>query len=216
MYQAKSLWRTLAAVASVLTLFAILPASASAGLLSVGDTLYPAPVTSSPVSGELEIEQEVPFTTAVYSGTLTTKVYSGDPANPLGGYTFVYQVTNNASSINVIQRLTVNDFASCDVDASYQLPGLAPAFIDRNTADTIGFSFLKAPIGLGGLTPGTTTALLVLHTNSTRYTPTQAAIIDGAVASVPSFAPGAVPEPGTMIALGIGAAALLRRRRKQA
>jgi hypothetical protein len=201
-----------------LALVSLVPASASATLLSAGLTLYLPAAETDPSGGSVVASLTQPFSTAVFSGTLTTQVISGDPSNPFGGLTFTYQLANSPSSANMLQRLTVNDFATFAVDASYQASSfLAPTLIDRNTADTVGFSFLQPPVGPGGIAPGMTTSLLVLQTDSTAYASTQAAVIDGAVASVASFAPVAVPEPSTIVLLVVAAfgfCALARRSRR--
>jgi hypothetical protein len=96
------------------------------------------------------------------------------------------------------------------------LGDLPPTLIDRPTAATVGFSFF-AIIGPGTLTPGTTSALLVVQTNAPSFTPTFASVIDGTVATVASYAPSPViPEPSTLglatvVIAGMGA---YPRRRK--
>jgi len=186
---------------------------ASAAPLLVG-------VPLSPVSGEPEPSAVPPavlvdtttqaFSAApLYSGVLTSTVLS-DPANPLGGLTFIYELSNDLVSLDLIQRLTVNSFAGLLVDASYQAPaaGLVPWLVDRSAAGTIGFHFQDAPLGPGFLAPGMTSAVLVLETNSAVYVETFASVIDGTVANVPSFAPAPVPEPAAMPLLIVGAGVL--------
>ena len=48
---------------------------------------------------------------------------SGDTSNTLGGLTFTYQITNDASSPHALQRFTLNDFTEINVDASYVASG---------------------------------------------------------------------------------------------
>ncbi len=158
----------------------------------------------------------VPFATASYSGTLDSTVISGDAANPFGGLTFTYRLTNSAVSSGEINRLSVNDYAGFFVDASYQAPtaGLPPTLMNRSgLGDVVGFNFVGAPIGSGVLIPGTTGALLVVQTNATLFVPTLAAVLDGLGTMVPSLGP-AVPEPCSVVLAGIGivAVAFLRLR----
>jgi uncharacterized protein (TIGR03382 family) len=80
----------------------------------------------------------------------------------------------------------------------------------------IGFTFLGAPLGAGTLMPGMTSAVLVVQTDAPYYVLSTAAIIDGSVTTAPIFAPSlVVPEPATisLAALGLGALALVARRR---
>jgi hypothetical protein len=61
---------------------------------------------------------------------------------------------------------------------------------------------------------------LILHTDADTYSETIASVIDGLTSEVPSFAPGPVPEPGTIVLLSIGTVTLAavswrRRRRRQ-
>lgn len=161
----------------------------------------------------------VPFATAQYSGTLTSTVISGDVSNPYGGLTFTYLLTNDAVSLGEIERLTVNDFLGFLTDVSFQVPtlDLMPTLNNRSIAgDVVGFTFIGAPVGGGTLTPGTTSALLVIQTDAPLFAPTFASVIDGTVVSVPSWGP-AVPEPSTLLLAGMGLASLpiMRRLRRK-
>ena len=104
----------------------------------------PDPTGGAPVAGGLP----VPFASANYTGTLTSTVIAGDPSNPLGGLTFTYLLSNDASSLNSLERMTISSFAGFATDVSYQVPaaGVPPTFIDRNPipADVVGFSFFSA------------------------------------------------------------------------
>jgi hypothetical protein len=148
---------------------------------------------------------------------LTSTVLSGDPTNPLGGLTFTYLITNDATSSDSIDRLTINSYTGVGVDAGFDPPpGVAPTLINRSvTGDTVGFSFFGPPFGPGELLPGSGSTLLVVRTDSPLFAPTFASVINGTVTSVASFAPTAVPEPSslTLLALGIVAGALRLRRR---
>ncbi len=84
-----------------------------------------------------------------------------------------------------------------------------PGFIDRQVSDVVGFSFFRAPLGNGAITAGGTSALLVLQTNAPSYTSSIASVIDGTVATVPTYAP--TPEPATVVLLALGF--LIRRPR---
>ena len=191
---------------------------ASATGLPSGTTLYPAPSGPGPDGGSLLLigGAPIPFATSTYSGTLTTSVLSNDASNPFGlnALTFTYLLSSNASSTNVIERLTTNGWSGFLTDVSFQAPatGTLPSYMDRQTSDVVGFGFLPAPLGPGTLNPGNTSALLVIHTDATLFQPSFASVIDGTVTSVASFSPAVIPEPGTMTLLATGLFMITRRR----
>ena len=187
---------------------------ATAAPLVTGQTIYPAPGEPDPVGGQVACGPLVAhFTTATFSGVLTSTVIAGDASNPYGGLTFTYTVSNDASSVNVEARLSVNGYSTSLTDASFQTPpsGVQPTYVDRPTADVVGFSFLGMPVGFGAIQPGQQSSLLVIQTNSPVCTNSFASVIDGAVATIPTYAP--TPEPSALALLGLGAFALIRRRR---
>ena len=188
--------------------------SAQAAVLNVGASLFPAPGEPDPVGGTVVATQTIPFNVpGFFDGSLRSEVIRGGN-NPFGAnaLTFTYRIVNAASSPNAIARFTVDPYTGFSTDASFQTPstGVNPAIIDRNTADTVGFSFSQQ-IGPGALLPGTNSAVLVVQTNATNFQNTLANIIDSGAISVLSFAP--VPEPTTLGLAAFGALALVRRRR---
>ena len=197
-------------------------ACAHAAPLAPGTSLYPVPGEADPTPGGVIASMSLPFSAApLYSGVLTSTVVD-DPGNPLGGLTFVYELSNDFVSSDAIHRLTINGYAGLSVDASYQSPtlGLLPTLVTRSLAGTIGFNFIPTPVGLGELGAGLTTAKLVVETDAPTYVLSFASVIDGTVTSVASFAPAPlIPEPSTILLFGVGAGALAsyafypRRRR---
>jgi hypothetical protein len=192
-----------------LAVVASFASQAHGAALVPGSVLIPSAAEADPVGATLVFTTgAVPFSVpGSFTGTLTTSVYSGDTSNTLGGLTFTYLVTNDASSANSIGRLTVGEFAGFATDGSYQVPttAVAPASIDRNVSgDVVGFNFVPTPVDplTGFLTPGASSSLLVVQTDAPAYLPSLANLIDGGVTSVASLGP-AVPEPST-VALVLG------------
>lgn len=175
--------------------------------LSVGE---PDPVGGVVLAGPLVSG----FVAGSFSGSVTSSVIAGDVSNPYGGMTFIYQVSNAAASIDAIHRLTVNGYAGFLTDVSYQIPaaGIPHTLNDRSAGagDVIGFTW-QDPIpfvlpGFGVLTPGTTSAIVVIQTNAPTFKLTTAAAIDGTSADgIPVYAPDVVvPEPASLVLAGMG------------
>jgi hypothetical protein len=204
----------LAGLASSASALPILPG----GAINLPGEIDPLGGTVVATTGPLVI------TSPTFTGTLTSTVLVGDITNPYGtgALTFTYLLTNDATSLHNIGRLTVDSFKGFLTDVSFQTTsaGIAPTFTDRSIAgDVIGFSFFAAPIGSGVFLPGSSSALLVVQTDAKLHYDTFAYVIDGSIALVPSYAPipgSGTPEPATISIAGMGAAALLLRRRRQA
>ncbi len=201
----------------------LLAAPAAAASLPPGTALFGPSTETDPVGGTSVATLTAPFSVAgAFSGTLKTEVFSGDTSNTLGGLTFVYTLTNDGvAGVNSIGRLSMSEFGGFGVDASYQIPvvagTVAPGSIDRNPAgDVVGFNFVPVATdpATGFLSPGTTSALLVLQTDAASYaTGGFGSLIDGGVGTVSAIVP--VPEPASVVLtlVGIAAAALYSRRR---
>jgi len=205
---------SLVAVAVLLSGFAM--RQANAALIAPGASAL-APAEPGPVGATLLATITSPFANAFYSGSVTTQVLSNDSANPLGGFTFTYQVAINAGSLGGIERINGIDYTGFLTDVSYLAgsgTGQIPTSVDRGAAGLqVGFNFVPPPLGLGTLQPGTTSPLLVVQTNALAFLPSTVNIIDGTVTAVNSFGPAAIPEPASLGILSVGGALALARRR---
>ena len=130
---------------------------------------------------------------------------------------FAWAVQSNQDSTGNIGRVTVNGWtgftstvAQHSAASLFGNDGQVVRTADRTTADTLGFNFSK--VGLDKLSPGTNSTIFWALSDATSYRDSLASVINGSVAQVSTFAP--VPEPGTMLALGAGLAALAARRKR--
>lgn len=199
---------------SSLGLAVVLTALSHALLLNPGSSIL-TPNTGS-ITGTLLASRTDNFTgiNALSQVLFTGNIKSAVFMETSGALTFVYKITNDATSITSPTKVNINNFGGLTTDIDSIAPGNIPVVTDRLNPSIVGFTFNTFPFigGMGALTPGTTSATLIVRTNATAYAVGSGQIIDGAVASTLSYAP--VPEPATMAALGLGAAAIMRRRKK--
>jgi len=191
------------------------PATALAGLLPADTTIPAASTSDDPAAGvELATTGVVAFSTSSFSGTVTQSVIQEDAvANPLGGLTFTYVLSNDAVSASDLRRLTGFDFAGFTIDATwFDNGGQAPTSFDRSAgSDTVGANFVSASSGGAGvLEPGETSGVLVLRTDAPSFTTGYIGVINGGGTEIEGFAP--VPEPASVVLLICGGLALLPRR----
>lgn len=198
-------------------------AFATAGVIVTpgGAFLLPVEEADGHVTGIVDSRSEAfSITNALGEVRATGVAISQVYATTTGGLLFAYAVLNDASSLDGINRVTVTNFNGWTVEAGQDVANSGvgtqlASSVDRTAASgTIGFAFTAAPVGLGSIAPGDGSEFLWLKTSATTYRDGTLSVIDGGVDSVLSFAPGVVPEPASMAALAIGAAAMLRRRRK--
>lgn len=180
----------------------------TAAVIGVGSVAFPATGEAEPVGGTVVASAATPFSVpGAFSGTLYSEVVKGDSSNTLGGLTFVYRLENDGvAGHNSIGRLSISSMAGFLIDAGFNpTSGVAPLMITRDpSGHVVGFNFLPSPLSppAGFLAPGTSSARLILQTNSPAYIGAVASMIDGGGTSIPTFGP-AVPEPSSaMLALG--------------
>lgn len=207
-------------IRSLLSLFGVLAFgvfATNAATLNPGSSIS-LTAEPGPTGGSIIGSSIVPFVAPTFSGTLVSKVISGDTSNPfLGGLTFTYELSNNSFSPDPIDRFTLSSYLGFSVDASYPSGSVAgsivPTSVTRNvTGNQISFNF-TGPFE-GTLVQGSSSVLLVLQTSATSFQNSLAAIINSSSVNVPTFAPLTVPEPGVATLVMLGAAALILRRKK--
>jgi hypothetical protein len=194
--------------------------SAFAALLPPGGVVVPGPTGSPTGATLLATTGAVNFASLVdpsaYSGSLTSSVYSNDPGNTFGAnrLTFTFLLSNNANSRDAIERFVANNYRGYQVDAAINSTGggRAPSTADRQVSGiSIGFDYTNTlPIS-----PGTSSTLLVLHTDATQFIPAINSIANTFPATVASLGPAPIPEPATLSAIALSGLALVARRRSR-
>ncbi len=160
-----------------------------------------------------------------YNGIARSAVYSTST-----GLDFLYQFTNNSTSVNGVERLTGYNFSSISPATVLNVYQTAAAFgiftagtdaadsADRTTLGVIGFNFL--PGGTSKINPGTTSDTEIIATNATAFGPGNFGLLDGIGDNAKAYQPVAsvvsVPEPTTYGLMLLGIGALLFARRRQA
>ncbi|CAN5647222.1 hypothetical protein BH09PLA1_BH09PLA1_06170 [soil metagenome] len=204
---------------SALAVFAgamFISANAIAAPLAPGGTVAPTG-TGSPAGAALVVDSGAqPFASVdgtSFSGTLRTRVYNQDAGNPFGAnaLTFTFVLTNNGP--DSLERLVTINYGGYQTNANFNnilVPGLTPSSVDRSAnGKVVGWDYTNA----GGVAPGGTSSMLVLYTNAIQFVPATNSIINGSVATVPSFGPLPIPEPATLGLASIAGLGLLIRRR---
>jgi hypothetical protein len=199
----------------------------SATPLVVGGVIFTSDDTGAPTGTILVSILNAPYSTPALNGTYSAWVVR----NGGGTLDFYYQLFFNPASPDPIGRVTMFNFGALgftavdvvsrwDGDAVFGAGALngdeLPLFADR-TATTVGFNYKVVP-GLCTCErfPPSSTTILGIKTNATDYAAGILNIIDGSVATVPAFAPIAVPEPGARAILGAGLLGLAMLRRERA
>lgn len=156
------------------------------------------------------------FSNVKFTGVL----YANVVRESSGLLSFYYQIHNDITSLDALERFTNQDFTGFTTDVDYRTDAqtgitggsalvgtVGSRFATRNsTAAVVGFTFNST-----GVPQGADTYWHVIRTNATLFTSGSTALLNGGIATVQTFAP-LVPEPGSLALLGLGA--LMLRRRK--
>lgn len=186
---------------------------ANATLLNPGSTIR-LRSAYEPDDGHLLAQTNFAFTSASFTGTLTSKVWTDDESNPWGGLTFTYKLANNGDCGESLGLFALRGFAESLTDLNYSGSGIAPRTVSRSTdGDQITFGFFNRD-GDETLHPGGTSARLVVQTGCTTWGLNQLVGLDSLEVIAPAFAPLAVPEPtlATFISLSVAIAFAQRKK----
>jgi len=192
-----------------------------AAILNPGDNIVvPTPLPTLPPgdSGAPLASESMPFTgldasnNVKFTGTLFSAVYSNTIT---GGLDFVYQVSNDSSSLEPFDLLSLTSFSSYSTDADYVVASgnVAPDNASRSATPgkIVRFNFYT------GVAAGLNTDTLIVETNANRFVQGTGSIIDGAAGGAQIEAPSnmfVVPEPGSVAVITLVGGILLGRRRR--
>lgn len=207
-------WKSAGILAGLfVSMFSGLP-EADAALLSPGATLN-LRLASEPEDARLVAQTNFSFTSGSFSGMLTSKVWESDDSNPWGGLTFTYKLSNASSCTDSLGLFSLSGFKDSLVDVNYSGSGIAPRTASRSAAgNEIVFGFFTRH-GEETLLPGDTSAWLVIQTGCNTWGVNQLVGMDAQDVTATTFAPVAVPEPGTLTLLGLAAAVCLGQRKQR-
>lgn len=193
--------------------------SSQATILAPGSVGLDAPQAPGPTILDTLV---TPYSFGGITGTVTSWVVR-DPANPLGGLSFYYQVSE--SGTEAISRVSTSNFgivpgSPVDVSTiagsfdSSVTGGVLPTDASRSTlsGSVVGFNFINAEV-----LPGQSSAVMVVNTAYQGFQISAGSVIDSSSVNVAILGP--VPEPSTYIAaslllipLGASTLRVLRRR----
>lgn len=211
----------------VFGLFAV-SATACHAVDLIPDTWVPLPGTTSalrPETNGVVVEDVLtPFSMGAPGSITSGQVQNRVVLTGAGTYDFEWRVFNDSTSVGSVNGFRLGSFYTGTYDADWFIDGLgdinpSQARLFSGTGGNVNFDFSHqlATGGIGHLEPGTSSKFFFLHTDAKHYD--MSGIYDltsnsGITGIYSTFAPSTVPEPCSMIALGLGSAALLKRRRK--
>jgi hypothetical protein len=222
------------AVGGMLALMALAPAAyasfiAPGGCVGLGTVSCPGSVTNfstTGIFGQIILGDTNVETLA--TGTFTGVFREIRLIDGLtGGLDFLYQVqrTGPAGAGGAIGTLSTGAYTGWITDVGYCSacsaggdfipplngnPHIAPDFISRGASG----ADIVFHLGAAGVGDSDESFVLVIKTNATRSFAGTSLVGDGTGASARSFAPTQVPEPTTLVLLGMGLAGVVMLRRR--
>lgn len=187
--------------------------TANAVPLAIGPTDYaisgsalgslPSPIATSIASFDFGLPGELPMV-----GTVTEDIYRM-PSGLL--FTYVINRTSDGS-LAVISRLSASIFSGFTTDADYDSgsSGVYAYNVDRHSASTVGFDLY------GALGAGQQSRVLYIQTDALYYTTGYVSLQNGRTADLTMLGPTAIPEPTSMLLLGMGILGIFGLKRKSA
>jgi hypothetical protein len=206
----KNKWIKMTAAAAAIVGFS---ANVQATLISPSSSIIPTPAAPvSPTtdgSSTLIASMSGVISSATLQGTLSSYVYT-DTANSLGGYVFVY-VVSNSTGPDGVTALGIDGWQTILTDVGQYGSGVASSSVQRSlTGNTITFNW-QSPATVN---PGGTSDYLVIDTAFRSYQTVSAGLADGSGTTTTALGIN-LPDGGvTVMLLGaaLSAMGLLRRK----
>jgi PEP-CTERM motif len=219
---------TLLALVLSIGFFAVPSQATLAGTVPTfpGDSVIPG--FTNDAAGTLLADVVDPYSFTTTAGTTSGTIEAAVYQEAGGTLDFYYQVANDSTSATAIRAISNTSFTGFLTNLGFRvdgstLPGIntfvdgtvSPLNGDRDAVGSvIGFQF--SPPDSAKILAGTTSNVLVISTNATRFMPGNSELLDGGSQTVVTFQPASVPEPMSFMLLGTGllGLGLLRRKRK--